>query len=216
MASTTPWATVVGTGLASALIAYPLMYLALANRYKASLSGFANACLFVVAAPVIGIADLAFDGGDSTSYGGLLVLLGVPFAVCFIVIGAAFESKAERAKAPPGAGVAATAKEKLRHFGRPAERAAFVAMLVGLCLLVVGLLMFWVRRGFFFDQLKYDLVEVFFDSSNYHRYGWAQWLARIGIVLSTVGFIVAFLYERTIAPLSRALSGFARWVRTGE
>jgi hypothetical protein len=42
MASVIPWAEIVGTGIAGALIAYPLMYIALANRYKARLTNFAN------------------------------------------------------------------------------------------------------------------------------------------------------------------------------
>jgi hypothetical protein len=42
MASVISWAEIVGTGIAGALIAYPLMYIALANRYKARLTNFAN------------------------------------------------------------------------------------------------------------------------------------------------------------------------------
>ncbi|MGQ0510302.1 MAG: hypothetical protein ACT4P9_06780 [Betaproteobacteria bacterium] len=217
MTSMILWATLIGTGIGIALIAYPVMYLALADHYKASLSGVTNVCLFVVTVPLIGLADLAFGGGDPRSYGGLLVLLVMPLVVCFVVIGAAFENQADRAKTPPSTTcVAASIKESLRRFGRPAERLAFALMVVGLCLLIGGLLLFWVRRGFYVDQLKYDFVEIFFESSSYYRYGWSQWLARVGVLMSIVGFAIAFHYNRIVSPLSRIASGVARWVRTGE
>ena len=144
-------------------------------------------------------------------------MLVVPLGVCFIVIGVAFESQADRAKAPPSTtSLATSAKAGLRQFGRPAERAAFVAMVAGLCLLLAGLVVFWVRRGFYFDQLKYDFVEIFFESVNNYRYGWSQWLSRIGALLFVIGFAVAFHYEQTISPVSRVALGLARWVRTGK
>jgi len=104
------WASVVGSGIAGALIAYPLMYYALAHRYGAKLSNAANLRLFVVTVPLIGIALVAF-GGDSQSISGVLVLFGAPLLVCFIVIGAAFESRAARAKAQGEARDAPTLEE---------------------------------------------------------------------------------------------------------
>ena len=132
------------------------------------------------------------------------------------MIGAAFESRAERAKAPAKTtNLEASVKGGLRRFSRPTERVAFITMAVGLALLFVGLVGFWAHRGFYFDELKYDFVEIFFDDIQYRR-GWSQWLARIGAVLSVLGFAVAFHYERTVSPLGRLASGFARWVRTGQ
>jgi hypothetical protein len=214
MASVIPWAEVVGTGIAGALIAYPLMYIALANRNRARLSNFANLLLFVVTAFLIGIAEVGL-GGRSESVSGILVLFGAPLLVCFIVIGAAFESRAERTRAPAKAPPDASLKAALRRFTRPAERVALVALVLGLLLLVVGLIGFWAHRGFYFDQLKYDFAEIFFEDIHYRR-GWSQWSARIGLVLSAIGFAVAFHYDRTISPLGRLVSGFTRWVRTGH
>jgi hypothetical protein len=214
MVSAIPWASVVGSGLAGALIAYPLMYLALANRYKAKLSNFANFCLFVVAVPLIGIADVMF-GGSSKSLTGILVLFGSPLLVCFIVIGAAFESRADRVQAPPKASLEVSLKGGLHRFSRPAERVGLIAMVLGLSLLFVGLIGYWAHRGFYLDQLKYDLAEILLDDIHYRR-GWSQWFARIGLVLSLTAFAVAFQYERTVSPVSRLAASFVRWVRTGQ
>ncbi|MGA8052241.1 MAG: hypothetical protein WCA09_18825 [Burkholderiales bacterium] len=213
MTSVIPWAEIVGSGIAGALIAYPLMYIALANRYKARLTNFANLSLFIVTVPLIGIAEVAF-GGSSESISGILALFGAPLVVCFIVVGVAFESRAERAKAEPKVTIEASAKISLARFARPAERIAFLAMIVGLVLLIVGLIGFWANRGYF-DQLKYDLAEIFFEDINY-RGGWAQWCARIGLVFSVFGFAVAFHYDRTVLPIVRQVYRFAHWVRTGQ
>ena len=208
-----PWAEIVGAGIAGALIAYPVMYIALANRYKARLTNFANLCLFVVAIPLIGMAEVAL-GGNSESISGVLVLFGAPLVACFIVIGVAFESSAERAKAAPKATIEASVKAGLGRFTRPAERIALLATVLGLALLTLGLIGFWAHRGYF-DQLKYDLAEIFFEDINY-RGGWAQWCARVGLVFSVFGFAVAFQYDRTVSPIGRLVSSFTRWVRTGH
>lgn len=92
---------------------------------------------------------------------------------------------------------------------------AFVVLVIGLCLFLIGLVGFWVDRGFYWSELKYDLREIFFEDINYRR-GWSQWCARIGLVLAICGFAVAYYYERIVAPVLRHVSGFIRWVRTGQ
>lgn len=191
------------------------MYYALAHRYGARLSNAANLWLFVVTVPLIGIALAAF-GGDPQSLPGILVLFGAPLLVCFIVIGAAFESLAERAKPQAEAPDAPTlVKDRLRRFTRPAERVALIALLVGLVTLLSGLVGYWGHRGFYWSELKYDLLELFFEDIRYAR-GWPQWFARIGLVLSVLGYAVSFHYERTVKPIASWASGFSRWIRTGE
>jgi hypothetical protein len=91
-------AEVTGSGVVGTLIANPVMYLALSRRYKASLSNAMNLCLFVVTVPLAGAAFVAL-GYDETSLRGFLILFGAPLLTSFIVIGATFESRAERAKA---------------------------------------------------------------------------------------------------------------------
>lgn len=209
------WASVVGSGIAGALIAYPLMYYALSNRYRARLSNVTNLCLFIVTVPLIGIAVVAF-GGDSQSLSGFLVLFGAPLLVCFMVIGLAFESRAERARTQPGAkGVGAVVKGHLRRFTRSAERLALVALLLGLVILLSGLIGYWSHRGFYWSELKYDLREIFLDDIRYGR-GWTQWFARIGLPLSVLGYAVSYHYDRTVTPVVGWVSRFARWIRTGE
>jgi hypothetical protein len=210
-------AVVVGGGLAGTLVAYPLMYLALSHRYKASLSNVLNLCLFIAAVPLVGAADLAL-GSNSTSIKGVLVLLGAPLLVSFIVIGSAFEMLAERAKARAAGGVSGTENfvaTHVRGFSKPAERLAFILLVLGVCALLLGLIGFWASRGFYWDQLAFDLRELLFEQINYRR-GWTQWSARIGLVAVIVGYLVAYHYERTIGPLLRVVQGFVRWVRTGQ
>ena len=210
-------AAIIGSGIAGTLIGYPLMYYVLSHRYKASLSTPLNLCLFVVTVPLVGAADVAL-GSSSPSVIGILVLFGAPLLASFIVIGSAFEMSAQRAKARAAGRETDTQnpiKTHVRSFSRPAERVAFIVLLLGICALLLGLIGFWADRGFYWDQLKYDLKEIFFEDIGYRR-GWSQWFARIGLVAGLFGYVVAYQFDRTVHPLLRGVNSFVRWVRTGQ
>jgi hypothetical protein len=207
--------SIVGYGIAMALIAYPLMYYALANRYKATLSNGINLCLFLVVVPIVGVFEFAF-GSDTLSLSGLAVFFGVPLLVCFITIGIAFERRADRPKVRPDESPAPSLlASHLNRFSRPSERAAFVFFFLGIGLLLIGLVGYWVSRGFYWDGLKYYLQEIFLDDIHYRR-GWSQWCARIGLALSVVGYVVAYHYDQTAGKMFRLVNVFTHWLRTGK
>jgi len=103
----------------------------------------------------------------------------------------------------------------LRRFSNPAERIAFLLLILGVCFLLVGLIGFWLDRGFYWDQLKYDIREIFLDDINYRR-GWSQWSARVGLGLAVFGYAVAYHYEWTAGSIVRWTNRFAHWIRTGQ
>jgi hypothetical protein len=172
-----------------------------------------NLCLFIGAVPLVGTAYVAL-GYEETSLRGFLVLFGAPLLTSFIVIGATFESRAERAKARIAGGSESTANPLVAHvrgFSRPLERLGFILLVVGIGALLLGLIGFWASEGFHWRGLKYDLRELFIERINY-RSGWSQWSARLGLITSVVGYLIAYQYERTVGPLLRVV----RWVRTGQ
>lgn len=103
----------------------------------------------------------------------------------------------------------------LRRFSKPAERVAFILLILGVCSLFVGLVGYWIDRGFYWSELKYDAREIFLEDISYRR-GWCQWSARIGLGLAVFGYAVAYHYDQTAGRIVRWAGGFARWVRTGE
>ena len=206
-------AEVTGSGFAGTLIAYPLMYLALSHRHKASLSNALNLCLFIVTVPLVGAAYVAL-GYEETSLRGFMVLFGAPLLTSFIVIGATFESRAKRAKAQAAEGSDSTPNPVVAHvcgFSRPLERLGFILLVVGIGALLLGLIGFWTIEGIHWRGLKYDLREPFIERINY-RGGWSEWSARLGLVASVLGYLIAYHYERTLGPLLRIV----RWMRTGQ
>lgn len=208
-------AAIVGSGLAGTLIAYPLMYYALSNHVKTTLSNLANLGLFVLAVPLVGAIQVTF-GGHPDSVTGFLVLFGAPLLVTFVVIGPALEirSKREKAKSEVAHGGDRVGYH-LPRFTSPVERVSFVLLILGISFLIVGLVGYWIDRGFYLSELKYDISEIFLDDISYRR-GWAQWCARGGLVVSVFSYITAYHYERIVAPMVRCASGLVRWVRTGE
>lgn len=103
----------------------------------------------------------------------------------------------------------------LRRFSRPAERVAFILMILGVCLLFAGLAGYWIDRGFYWDELKYDAREIFLEDIGYRR-GWCQWFARIGLGLTALGYVTAYHYDRTAGRIVSWAAALAHWVRTGE
>lgn len=101
----------------------------------------------------------------------------------------------------------------MTRFTRAAERTAFLMMLVGIALLVIGAIGYWVDRGGVDWYNFFDDVEAIFE----RRYG-SYWhvIARTGLALSIIGYVVAYHYDRIIAPSLRAAARLLRWVRTGS
>lgn len=81
--------------------------------------------------------------------------------------------------------------------------------------MLAGLIGFWIDRGFYWNELKYDIQEIFFGNIRYRR-GWCQWFARVGLVLAIFGYVVAYYYDRTAGRIVRWIYGLARWIRTGQ
>jgi hypothetical protein len=213
-ATATILASILGSGLAGALIAYPLVYYPLAHRHKAKLAGGMNLTLFVLTVPIIGAAQMAL-GNDTESLMGMTVLFGAPLLTCFIVIGSAFEIRAARAAVPAVNAAPFPLRDSLRRFERPIERLSLLILGIGAILLVVGITGYWLDRGLYLSELKYDLQELFLEDIGYRR-AWSRWSARIGIVLVAGGYAGAYHYDRTWGAISRLIRAIAHWVRTGR
>jgi hypothetical protein len=207
---------IVGSGFASTLIFFPIAYLALAGQFRFKLSHRNIFGLFCLSVPLVGVAQALLGRGDSDTFAGWFVLFCVPLIICLVSIFTAYQLSSKRNESlEKTISVEGRIARYLRRFSRPAERAAFIVLIVGLCLLLIGLVGFWLNRGFYWSELKYDLSEIFIEETSYtHR--WAPLCARIGLTLTAFGYAVAYHHERIVVPFHSYVNKFVRWLRTGK
>ena len=209
-------AFIVGSGFAFTLIFFPIAYLALAGQFKFKLPLKMTLGLFCLSVPLVGVTQALLGRGDTNTLSGWFVLFGVPLTVSLAVVFAAYRSSSKRKPSLVESSLMQSSIARhLHRFSKPAERVAFIVLILGLCLLLIGLIGFWFDRGFYWSQIKYDLTEIFIEKTSYTR-GWSQLCARIGLALIAVGYAVAYHHKRIVVPFYSHVGKFVRWIRTGK
>lgn len=198
--------SILGGGLASTLLLFPVAYLALAGQFKFKMSDGRKILLFLLCVPLVGAIQLALGGVDSTLAYGFLELFAVPLLVpllvCLAVIFVAYQFDRGRIRFPPS---------PLRWLGSTPSTPSTPTTRAGFVVLVASTLTFFVALAFHlltFRYSRFDLWDFLFAEYMGHR-GIDVWIARISACTALLSYVLAYHYDRTVGRL-------LRWVRSGE
>lgn len=80
---------ILGSGLASTLLLFPIAYIAISKQFSFKFSNLKILLYFCISVPLVGILQSAFGGGNTDSLSGWFILFGAPLIICLLVIYAA-------------------------------------------------------------------------------------------------------------------------------
>lgn len=87
---------ILGSGFASALIFFPIAYLALAGQFGFKLSSRKIFGLFCLSVPLVGVAQALLGRGDTDTLSGWFVLFCVPLMISLAIIFTAYQLSSKR------------------------------------------------------------------------------------------------------------------------